>query len=38
MKKIINAVILAFILFVLLNFLYSNMSPEILGYPMVFRF
>lgn len=38
MKKIINACLLAIVLFILLNFLYSNMNPEILGYPMIFQF
>ncbi len=38
MKKIFNAFVLAISLFVLLNFLYSNMTPEALGYSMTFRF
>ncbi len=38
MKRIINAIVLAVILFSLLNFIYSNMTPELLAYPMQFRF
>lgn len=38
MKKILNAIFLALVLFIILNFLYSNMTAESLGYPMVFRF
>lgn len=38
MRKIIAAVLLALVLFGLLNFLYTNMTPETLNYSMVFRF
>jgi hypothetical protein len=38
MKKIINATFLVVCLFILLNFLYSNMNPETLGLQMVFHF
>jgi len=38
MKKIINAILLALLIFILLNFIYSNMTPELLAYPMRFRF
>lgn len=38
MRKIIGAILLAAVLFGLLNFLYTNMTPEVLNYSMVFRF
>ncbi len=38
MRKIIGALALALVLFGLLNFLYTNMTPETLNYSMVFRF
>ena len=35
MRRIINALLLALVLFIILNFLYSNMTTEALGYPMM---
>ncbi len=38
MKKIASACLLSLVIFVILNFLYSNLNDEVFNYPMAFRF
>lgn len=38
MKRIVHAILLSLFIFICVNFIYSNMTPETLDYPMVFRF
>lgn len=38
MRKILFAVFLSFMIFVILNFLYSNLNEGAFNYPMSFRF
>lgn len=38
MRKILFAVFLATLLFVILNFLYCNLDPQVFNYPMQFQF
>lgn len=38
MKKLIFAVIMALLFFVLLNFIYCNLDGEVFGYPVSFKF
>ena len=36
--KIISALFLSIVIFIMLNFLYSNLNEEVFNYPMSFRF
>lgn len=38
MKRVIYALILAVCIFIILNFLYSNLNDQAFNYPMTFRF
>ena len=38
MKKILSALFLSIVIFVILNFLYCNLNDAVFNYPMSFRF
>ncbi|QQR80460.1 MAG: LapA family protein [Deltaproteobacteria bacterium] len=38
MRKIFSAIFLSLVIFIILNFLYSNLNEEVFNYPMSFRF
>ena len=38
MKKVVSALILSILIFIILNFLYCNLNDQVFNYPMTFRF